>query len=59
MSSVNDTLAQQAEVTQMQNNATVDRPWTAGAILIGVGLIFFVAQWFSADGPFVLGPPMR
>jgi hypothetical protein len=37
------------------SNATVDRPWTAGAILIGIGLISFAAQWFSADGPFVLG----
>ncbi len=36
-------------------NKTVERPWTAGAILIGVGLIFFAAQWFSAEGPFVLG----
>lgn len=55
MSTVNSSVAQQTEVTQMQGNATVERPWIAGAVLIGVGLIFFVAQWFSADGPFVLG----
>jgi hypothetical protein len=36
-------------------NTSVERPWTAGAILIGVGLIFLAAQWFSVDGPFVLG----
>jgi len=43
------------EVAQMQNTSTTERPWTAGAILIGIGLIFFAAQWFSADGAFVLG----
>jgi hypothetical protein len=39
----------------MQDTTTTERPWTGGAILIGIGLIFFAAQWFSADGAFVLG----
>ena len=32
-----------------------ERPWAAGVILIGLGLIFFAAQWFSTGGAFVLG----
>ena len=55
MSSVNSSLAGQTEATQMQCDARVERPWIAGAILIGVGLIFLAAQWFSVEGPFVLG----
>jgi hypothetical protein len=39
----------------MQNTSTTERPWTPGVVLIGIGLIFFAAQWFPADGAFVLG----
>ena len=34
---------------------TEERSWAGGVILIGLGLIFFAAQWFSEDGAFVLG----
>jgi hypothetical protein len=37
------------------NIQTIDRPWVPGAILIGIGTIFFAAQWFEAQGAFVLG----
>lgn len=39
----------------MDSTRTSERPWTAGVILIGLGLIFFAAQWLSADGALVLG----
>lgn len=35
--------------------ASPERPYAAGVILIGVGLIFFAAQWFQDVGAFVLG----
>ena len=35
--------------------ATPERPYTAGVILIGIGLIFFAAQYFKENGAFVLG----
>src|SRR5436190_3339359 len=37
------------------NSVTNEQPWIAGAILIGLGLIFFAAQWFTDAGALVLG----
>ena len=36
-------------------NAPVDRRWTAGIILVVLGLMFLAAQWFDFTGAAVLG----